>query len=176
MPSVLAILWDTINYGSLESSGVSLAPKKIELYKEYFWLKHLFLDPRPGSKSPLPRRRNEGWPQRLKSVWHTSFGPYYDSDHKTCAGQLIEQDLLIDTVDRKGENGRVDPNPDLTLLCWRLAKSSTVAILLLSPNRLTPKCPWQTGTQLYTCIAFIFWSSAKHHFTLVICLCTADED
>ena len=30
------------------------------------------------------------------------------SGHKTCAGQITEQGLLIDTVGRKGENGRVD--------------------------------------------------------------------
>ena len=45
------------HYGSLESSGVDLAPRKIQFYKKksIFDAKHLFLDPRPGSKSLLPR-------------------------------------------------------------------------------------------------------------------------
>ena len=33
------------------------------------------------------------------------------SGHKTCTGQITEQVLLIDTVGRKGENGRVDRYP-----------------------------------------------------------------
>ena len=61
---------------SLESSGVGLAPKKNKFYEiSIFDSKNLFLNSRPGSKSLLPRRRNQDWPQRLKSVWHTAFGP-----------------------------------------------------------------------------------------------------
>ena len=63
-------------YGSLESSGVGLAPQKIQFYKNLFSTrKESILDPWPGSKSLLPRVCNQGWPQGLKSVWHTSFGP-----------------------------------------------------------------------------------------------------
>ena len=63
------------HYGSLESSGVDLAPKKIQFYTSIFDSKKSILDPRPGSKSLLPRGCNQGGPQGLKSVWHTSFGP-----------------------------------------------------------------------------------------------------
>ena len=77
MPSVLAILWDTHRFlGLIRSSGVDLAPKKIQFYKNLFLTrKKSILDHRPGSKSLLPRGCNQGWPHGLKSVWHTSFGP-----------------------------------------------------------------------------------------------------
>ena len=39
------------------------------------------------------------------------------SGHKTCAGQITEQVLLIDTVGRKGENGRVDWLSQVWLYC-----------------------------------------------------------
>ena len=69
------------HYGSLESSGVDLAPKKIQFYKNLFLTgKNLFLDHRPGSKSLLPWGCNQGGPQGLKSVWYTSFGPYRSQD------------------------------------------------------------------------------------------------
>ena len=39
------------------------------------------------------------------------------SGHKTCTGQITEQVLLIDTVGRKGENGRVDWLSQIWLDC-----------------------------------------------------------
>ena len=103
------------HYCSLESSRVDLAPKKIQFDKKSILnQKNLFLDPRPGSKSPLPRCRNQDWPQGLK-VSATLL--LVHSGHKTCAGQIIEQVLLIDTVVRKGGNGRVDRLSQIWLCC-----------------------------------------------------------
>ena len=42
------------------------------------------------------------------------------SGHKTCAGQIIAQVLLIGAVGRKGENGRVDRYPRFGSIVWAL--------------------------------------------------------
>ena len=63
-----------------------------------------------------------------------------DSGHETCVAQRLGQVLLIDTVGRRGKNGRVEVGiPDSTVVCWCLAKSTTTAILLLLPDCLTSK-------------------------------------
>ena len=78
------------------------------------------------------------------------------SGHKTCTGQITEQVLLIDTVGRKGENGRVGWLSQVWLYCagaWpnRVLQQFCYFYLTIQLQ----KCPWQTGIQLYTCIAFI---------------------
>ena len=78
------------------------------------------------------------------------------SGHKTCTGQITEQVLLIDTVGRKGENGRVGWLSQVWLYCagaWpnRVLQQFCYFYLTIQLQ----KCPWQTGIQLYTCIVFI---------------------
>ena len=88
--------------------------------------KKLFL----GPTSLLVRDRNEGRPQGLKSGWHKSL---VRSGHKILGGQRVEQVLLIDKADRKGENGDLDVGNPNALSCCCLAESIATADLLLWP-------------------------------------------
>ena len=62
------------------------------------------------------------------------------SGHKICAGQRVEQVLLIDAVDRKGENDSFGVVISaLTVVGWFLARSTTTAVLLLCPESFDSK-------------------------------------
>ena len=126
--------------------------------------------------SPMPRDCNEGRPQGLKVV-----GPVLlvCSGYTICVGQRVEQVLPIEIMDRKGENGIVTGYPRFDCIVPVLCQTNNYAVLLLLIDDLTHLTLKRSLTNKDYTIqlhSIDFWSSAKHHLILPICLCTADED
>ena len=53
----------------------SFSTQKFKFTKSHFDSKHNFRSEGGSTEAWLPRDHNEGWPQRLKSGRHSSFGP-----------------------------------------------------------------------------------------------------